>query len=84
MANTIDITQLKNDFGTWLGTNENDILKALTQPTESMAFMTTVKQNEDFRAAQATIASLVQGFQKRLDAQRHPEIHPAHHRAQTS
>ena len=48
MANTIDITQLKADFGTFLGNNENDILKALTQPTESMAFMTTVKQNEDF------------------------------------
>ena len=64
MANSIDISQLKSDFGTFLGNNENDILKALVQPTESMAFMTTVKQNEDFRAAQATIASLVQGFQK--------------------
>jgi hypothetical protein len=64
MANSIDLTQLKSDFGTWLGTNENEILKALTQPTASMAHMTTVKQNEDFRAAQATIASLVQGFQK--------------------
>ena len=64
MATTIEIAQLKSDFGTWLGTNENEILKLLTQPTASMAFMTTVKQNDDFRAAQATIASLVQGFQK--------------------
>lgn len=76
MANTIDITQLKADFGTWLGTNENDILKALTQPTESMAFMTTVKQNEDFRAAQATIASLVQGFQKGWTPKGTPKFTP--------
>jgi hypothetical protein len=47
-----------------LGANEKDILKVLTQATESMAFMTTVKQNDDFRAAQATVAALVQGFQK--------------------
>lgn len=60
----IDITQLKADFGTFLGNSEKDILKVLTQPTESMKHMTTVKQNEDFRAAQATITSLVQGFQK--------------------
>ena len=76
MANTIDITQLKSDFGTFLGNNENDILKALTQPTESMAFMTTVKQNEDFRAAQATIASLVQGFQKGWTPKGTPKFTP--------
>ena len=64
MANTINIDQLKTDFGTWLGNNENDIRKAMTQPTESMNYMTTVKQNDDFRAAQATIASITQGFQK--------------------
>ena len=60
----LDIAQLKADFGTFLGTSEKDILKVLTQPTESMKFMTTVKQNDDFRAAQATIAAIVQGFQK--------------------
>jgi hypothetical protein len=60
----LDIAQLKSDFGTFLGTSEKDILKVLTQPTESMKFMTTVKQNDDFRAAQATIAAIVQGFQK--------------------
>ena len=64
MATTIEISQLKSDFLTFLGTSEKDILKVLTQPTKSMEFMTTVKQNDDFRAAQATIASLVQGFQK--------------------
>ena len=60
----LDIAQLKADFGTFLGTSEKDILKVLTQPTESMQFMTTVKQNDDFRAAQATIAAITQGFQK--------------------
>ena len=33
MANTIEITQLKSDFLTFLGTSEKDILKVLTQPT---------------------------------------------------
>ena len=62
MPPTVDIAQLKADFGTFLGTSEKDILKALTQPTVSMDFMTTVKQNDDFRAAQTTIAAIVQGW----------------------
>jgi len=76
MANSIDITQLKSDFSTFLGTNENDILKALTQPTESMKFMTTVKQNDDFRAAQATITSITQGFQKGWTPKGTPKFTP--------
>jgi hypothetical protein len=76
MAYSVDITQLKADFGTWLGNNENDIRKALTQPTESMAFMTTIKQNDDFRAGQATIASIVQGFQKGWTPKGTPKFTP--------
>jgi len=78
MATSINIDQLKVDFGTFLGTSEKDILKALTQTTESMAFMTTIKQNDDFRAGQASIASIVQGFQKGWTPKGTPTFTPLH------
>ena len=76
MAYTIDFSQLKSDFGTWLGTNENDIRKALVQQTETMAFMTTIKQNDDFRASQSTVGSIVQGFQKGWTPKGTPKFTP--------
>ncbi len=78
MANTVNITQLMAEFGTFLGQNENDIRRALLQGTESMNFMTTVKQNDDFRAAQATIGNITQGFQKSWTPKGTPAFTPIH------
>lgn len=41
MAETISLAQLKAAFGTYVGTNQKDILRLLTQPTYSETFMTT-------------------------------------------
>jgi len=65
MAETISLAQLKAAFGTYVGTNQKDILRLLTQPTYSETFMTT-KQSQDlvYRASKAVISDLVQGFQE--------------------
>lgn len=65
MAATITLTDIITDFGTYIGTNQKDIMKLLTQPTESEKYMTTImSQDLEFRAAKAVIDDLVQGFQK--------------------
>jgi hypothetical protein len=65
MAATITVSELKSEFGTYIGSNMRDILKLLTQPTESQKFMTTIAtQDLEWRAAKAVIGDLVQGFQK--------------------
>ena len=65
MAETISVDELKAAFGTYIGTNQKDILRLLTQPTYSETFMTT-KQSQDlvYRASKAVISDLVQGFQE--------------------
>jgi hypothetical protein len=65
MAETISLSELKLEFGTYIGTKQTDILKLLTQPTESEKFMTTIPTTDlEYRAAKAVIDDLVQGFQK--------------------
>ena len=65
MAETITLADLKSAFSTYIGTNQKDILRLLTQPTVSETFMTTVaSQDLVYRAAKALIDDLVQGFQK--------------------
>ena len=65
MAETISLQDLKTAFGTYIGTNQKDILRLLTQPTVSEKYMTTVaSQDLVHRASKAVIDDLVQGFQK--------------------
>lgn len=65
----ITVSELKSEFGTYIQTNMKTILKALMQPTETMAYMTTVaSKNLEWRAAQAAINDVVQGFQKQWTA----------------
>ncbi len=61
----IDVATLKSEFGTYIGTNQQQILKLLTQKTVSQNFMTTIVSKDlKWRAAKAVIDDLVQGFQK--------------------
>ncbi len=76
MAVTVKIDELISEFGTFIGQNESQILKDLLQTTYSMKYMRTVKQNDDFRAAKALIASIVQGFQKTFTPKGRPEFTP--------
>jgi hypothetical protein len=65
MAATITTTEIVSEFGIYLGQSRNQILKLLTQPTESEKFMTTVPTKElEYRTAKAVISDVVQGFQK--------------------
>jgi len=65
MSETITLTDLKSDFGTYIGTNMKDILRLLTQPTYSEKFMRTIASADlEYRASKAVIDDLVQGFQK--------------------
>lgn len=62
---SINITELKSEFGTYIATKQKEILKRLTQKTESMKYMKTIaSQDLEYRAAKAVIDDLVQGFQK--------------------
>lgn len=62
----ISLAQLKEAFGTYIGTNQKDILLLLTQPTASQKFMTTIASADlEYRASKAVIDDLVQGFQKK-------------------
>ncbi len=61
---TINISEIISEFGTFLGKNEKDIKRLLLQKTISMNHMTTVKQDENYKASKAVIDDLVQGFQK--------------------
>jgi hypothetical protein len=61
----IEVTTLKSEFGTYIGTNQQQIMKLLTQKTVSQNFMTTIMSKDlKWRAAKAVIDDLVQGFQK--------------------
>ncbi len=65
MAATITVADIISEFGTYLGQNTTQILKLLTQPTESQKFMTTIASKElEWRASKAVIDDVVQGFQK--------------------
>jgi len=65
MAATITVSEIVSAFGTYLGQNATQILKLLTQPTESQKYMTTMASKElEWRAAKAVIDDVVQGFQK--------------------
>lgn len=65
MSATITVAEIVSAFGTYIGTNQQQILKLLTQPTVSEKFMTTVASRDlEWRAAKAVIDDVVQGFQK--------------------
>lgn len=65
MPATITVAEIISEFGTFLGQNESQILKLMTQRTESQMFMKTVASKElAWRASKAVIDSIVQGFQK--------------------
>jgi hypothetical protein len=60
---TIEITDLKSEFGVYIGGQRKDIIKKLTQPTETQAFMTSVLTDDtEWHASQASISSVVQQF----------------------
>lgn len=61
-ASTIDVSDLKTEFGTYLNQKDKPILKALTQKTFSEQFMTTKMAITEWRATQAIITSVVQQF----------------------
>lgn len=61
----ISLADLKSEFGTYIATARKDILKKLTAKTASMKHMKTIASKDlEYRAAQAVIDDLVQGFQK--------------------
>lgn len=65
MATTLTLTEIISEFGTYLGENQSQVLKLLTQPTESQKFMTTIATRQlEYRMAKAVIDDVVQGFQK--------------------
>ena len=62
----ISLAQLKEAFGTYIGTNQKDILLLLTQATVSQKHMTTIASADlEYRASKAVIDDMVQGFQKK-------------------
>lgn len=77
MADTITLASLISEFGTYIGTNQKDILKLLTQRTASQQYMTTVMTKDlEWRAAKAVIDDIVQGFQKDWTAKGTPAFTP--------
>jgi len=62
----ISLAQLREAFGTYIGTNQKDILLLLTQATVSQKHMTTIASADlEYRASKAVIDDMVQGFQKK-------------------
>jgi len=61
-GDTIDVDDLKSEFGTFLSQQDKPILKALTQKTETMMHMTTKVAITEWRASRALIDSVVQQF----------------------
>ncbi len=61
-SDTIDVNDLKTEFGTYLNQKDKPILKSLTQKTFSEQFMTTKMAITEWRATQAIITSVVQQF----------------------
>ena len=62
----ISLAQLREAFGTYIGTNQKDILLLLMQATVSQKHMTTIASADlEYRASKAVIDDMVQGFQKK-------------------
>lgn len=64
-GDTIDVDDLKTEFGTYLsqhGDGQKEVIRKLTQPTESMKYMTTKVAITEWRATDALITSVVQQF----------------------
>lgn len=61
-GDTINVDDLKSEFGTYLNQKDKPILKALSQKTFSEQFMTVKMAITEWRATQAIITSVVQQF----------------------
>ena len=59
---TINVDDIKTEFNEYTSQTDRPVMKALTQPTASMQFMTTVQAIEVWRASKAAISSVVQQF----------------------
>ena len=59
---TINVSDLKSEFGTYLNQNGFDVIKKLTQELESTKYMTTKMAITEWRAAKSEITSVVQQF----------------------
>lgn len=62
-ADSVDINDLKKEFGPYIKGEKRNIIKKLLTKTETMQYMTTVKTDDSvWRAAQASITHVVQQF----------------------
>lgn len=61
-GDTIDVDDLKSEFGTFISQTEKPVMLKLTQKTESMLEMTTKVAITEWRASSAYINSVVQQF----------------------
>lgn len=61
-GDTIDVSDLYTEFGTYISQTDKPILQSLTQKTESMNHMTTKVAITEWRASAAYIDSVVQQF----------------------
>jgi len=59
---TIDVGDLKTEFGTYISQTDRPIVATLTAPTKSEEFMTTKVAIEYWRASKSEINSVVQQF----------------------
>lgn len=59
---TIDVADLKTEFGVIATKDKDFIIKKLTQPTETEKYMTTKLADDEWRATQALISTVVQQF----------------------
>lgn len=78
MALTIDgLAELRAGLGSYIKRNQKEILRGLIQKIESTKHMTTIPSAiTQYRAAQASIDSLVQGFQKGWTPKGTPKFTP--------
>jgi len=73
----IELTTLKSAFGTYLSNNQKNIMRLMMQPTVSQKYMTTIaKTITEYRAAQAVIDDIVQGFTSTWSAKGTPTFTP--------
>lgn len=62
-ADSIDITDLKTEFGVYIKGEKRNIIKKLTAKTETMQYMTTVRTDDSiWRASQSSISHVMQQF----------------------
>jgi len=60
----INKTELATAFGTYISSNSREILKKILATTETAKYMTTkASQITEYRAAEASISCVIQGFQ---------------------